>query len=83
MFTPGAALGSARVAITFYPTFWFGLAVGLPFMAVAYNLAMHAIDAKADLTATSLVIGAIAAGVSTLMAIFVNRAKAADAVKAP
>lgn len=65
-------------AVTYYPTFWFGMAIGFAFLWCSYNLIEHALTLKADLTATGVAIGAMAAGVNTLMGLFVYRA-----VKAP
>lgn len=65
-------------AITYYPTFYFGLLIGLPYLWVAYKLMTHALDAKADLTAMGIALGAIGSSLVAVMGVFVYRA-----VKAP
>lgn len=65
-------------AITYYPTFYFGLLIGFPYLWVAYQLAMRAIEAKSDLTGMGIVLGAIGANLVAVMGVFVYRA-----VKAP
>lgn len=51
--------------------FWFGLAVGLPYLAAATALAWSALQLDRDLTATGIMIGAIATGVVGVMGLFV------------
>ncbi len=61
-------------AVTYYPTFWFGLAMGLPTLGASYRLIDHAITAGADLTATGVAVGAMCAGAVSTMGVFVYRA---------
>lgn len=68
------AVNKIVTAITYYPTFWFGLAIGLPFLWSSHQLVMHAIDAGADLTATGVVIGAMGTSLVAIMGVFVYRA---------
>jgi hypothetical protein len=54
-----------------YRKFWFGLGLGLPFLWAAYSIAMAAIGNDRDLTATGILIGAIASGVIGICSAFV------------
>lgn len=51
--------------------FWFGLAIGLPYLAGALALGWQALALGRDLTATGLMIGAIATGVCGVMGLFI------------
>lgn len=51
--------------------FWFGLAIGLPYLASSHALAWQALAMGRDLTATGIMIGAIATGVCGVMGLFV------------
>jgi ABC-type uncharacterized transport system permease subunit len=54
-----------------YRKFWFGLALGIPYLLAAYHLGLAAIQLGRDLTATGLLIGAIATGVVGITSAFV------------
>lgn len=54
-----------------YRKFWFGLGIGLPYLAVGWSLGYSAIQMNRDLTATGILIGAIATGVIGLVSAFV------------
>lgn len=51
--------------------FWFGLAMGLPFLLSSHTIAMAAIEAGRDLTATGALIASISLGVGGLVGVFV------------
>lgn len=51
--------------------FWFGLALGLPYLWASYSLGVEAIRLGRDLTATGIMIGAVATGVCGIIAAFV------------
>lgn len=61
-------------AITYYPTFYFGLLIGWPFLWVSYQLTLRAIAADSDLTGMGIVLGAIGANLAAVMGVFVYRA---------
>lgn len=54
-----------------YRKFWFGLGMGIPYMVVGYHLGYAAISLGRDLTATGIMIGAIATGVIGICSAFV------------
>lgn len=54
-----------------YRKFWFGLALGIPYLLAAWNLAASAITYDRDLTATGILIGAIATGIIGICSAFV------------
>ena len=54
-----------------YRKFWFGLALGLPYLLAGYHLGLSAIQFARDLTATGLLIGALATGVIGITSAFV------------
>lgn len=54
-----------------YRKFWFGLALGLPYLLGGFVLGSQAIALGRDLTATGILIGAIATGVVGICSAFV------------
>lgn len=54
-----------------YRKFYFGLGMGLPYLVIGYHLGLSAIIYGRDLTATGLLIGAIATGVVGICSAFV------------
>ena len=51
--------------------FWFGLAMGLPYMAGSFAVGWQALILGRDLTATGIMIGAIATGIVGITSAFV------------
>jgi len=54
-----------------YRKFWFGLGLGLPYLAGGFVLGSQAIALGRDLTATGILIGAVATGVVGICSAFV------------